>query len=357
MGVEGELAREVLDPSTQLGGPCVVDPAGDERLLRVLLEPRCAQSLLSRWFVMVAERSWDPESAGVRLGILPRLGPVQISGTAAGNQGLGEPEPGIEPGFFAPLPVQCNLCRSLTRPQLPDTPSATAPRAARTPNLSHLGGVGHITAHPREGSSAMTLPRQIQIGLVVAGEQFLQRVEEPAVVVAGGTEVPVAISGGRVRGPEGERAGTVFVIRDMRRERELGRLGTRLGARGTRKEWVAGALGVGSDRVSVRATTTVGIVRSIATPPDASPRRSDRFSEVSSGTRPNTINREHVRRRIAQGVAGARLRGQIVEVERGGGGHGRGLKGRKGERAKRARGREGEGEGDLAWEKGGGRRA
>lgn len=29
-----------------------------------------------------------------------------------------------------------------------------------------------------------------------------------------------------------------------RRERELERLGTRLGARGTRKEWVAGALGV-----------------------------------------------------------------------------------------------------------------
>ncbi|MEX2658248.1 MAG: ATP-binding protein [Acidimicrobiales bacterium] len=67
------------------------------------------------------------------------------------------------------------------------------------------------------------------------GEDLTDRLRTPrlepwtttaTIVQQDGTEVPVAASGGAVRGPEGEVAGGVVVLRDMRRERAVERMRT-----------------------------------------------------------------------------------------------------------------------------------
>lgn len=69
-------------------------------------------------------------------------------------------------------------------------------------------------------------PKGEDLGMRLAAPTGTPWASEGTVTRADGTEVPVAISGAALRGAAGEVAGTVAVVRDMRRERELDRMKT-----------------------------------------------------------------------------------------------------------------------------------
>jgi len=86
-----------------------------------------------------------------------------------------------------------------------------ADEAVGTPVLS----VVHLVKEGLDLSARLTIPAQ-------------RSWDEPSAMAirSDGVQVPVAISGAGLRGPEGELAGAVFVVRDMRREREVEKMKT-----------------------------------------------------------------------------------------------------------------------------------
>ena len=110
--------------------------------------------------------------------------------------------------------------------------------------LIAVDGNGRLTTFNRAAEELVGKPASAALGRPVdkviklrdeAGEDISARLRKPAatpwnetghVVQRGGAEVPVVLSAGALRSASGELAGAVFVLRDMRREREVERMKT-----------------------------------------------------------------------------------------------------------------------------------
>ncbi|MBV8979915.1 MAG: HAMP domain-containing protein, partial [Acidimicrobiia bacterium] len=110
--------------------------------------------------------------------------------------------------------------------------------------LIAVDGNGRITTFNRAAEELVARPATAALGRLIDkvvkltsedGQDLSARMRKPSaapwneaghVVQRGGTEVPVVLSAGALLAASGELAGAVFVLRDMRREREVERMKT-----------------------------------------------------------------------------------------------------------------------------------
>jgi two-component system sensor histidine kinase VicK len=110
--------------------------------------------------------------------------------------------------------------------------------------LVAVDGAGRITDFNTAAEELFDVPAREARGKVITdvvqlrsqdGTNLSRRLRRPvlegwtdngSIRISGGREVPVAVSAGTLRGPDGEVSGAVFVLRDERRERELDRMKT-----------------------------------------------------------------------------------------------------------------------------------